>query len=115
MSVTALPKRSFQLKALLFFTLLTLGVGFLGGLIGGASGFEELNKPPLTPPAAVFPVVWTILYIMMGAAAGAAALSVTIAFQCPVAAAFFQIAVADVRVFLAPDPDCARIPCSDRL
>lgn len=69
MSVTALPKRSFQLKALLFFTLLTLGVGFLGGLIGGASGFEELHKPPLTPPAAVFPVVWTILYFMMGAAA----------------------------------------------
>jgi len=28
--------------------------------------FEELNKPPLSPPAIVFPIVWTILYTLMG-------------------------------------------------
>lgn len=27
-----------------------------------------LNKPPLSPPGWVFPVVWTILYVMMGLA-----------------------------------------------
>lgn len=30
--------------------------------------FERLNKPPLSPPGWLFPVVWTILYLMMGAA-----------------------------------------------
>lgn len=27
-----------------------------------------LNKPPLSPPGWVFPIVWTILYVMMGLA-----------------------------------------------
>ena len=27
--------------------------------------YEELNKPFLTPPAFVFPIAWTILYILM--------------------------------------------------
>jgi hypothetical protein len=31
--------------------------------------FALLNKPPLSPPGWVFPVVWTILYLMMGFAA----------------------------------------------
>lgn len=30
--------------------------------------FERLSKPPLSPPGWLFPVVWTILYLMMGAA-----------------------------------------------
>ncbi len=46
-------------------------------LIGGLSSFltpntsafyEALKKPPLSPPGAVFPIVWTILYILMGIA-----------------------------------------------
>lgn len=28
--------------------------------------FELVKKPPLSPPAWLFPVVWTILYILMG-------------------------------------------------
>ncbi len=28
--------------------------------------FARLNKPPLAPPGWLFPVVWTILYILMG-------------------------------------------------
>ena len=44
-------------------------------LIGGLSGFltkdsmalyETLNKPLFYPPAWLFPVVWTILYLLMG-------------------------------------------------
>lgn len=31
--------------------------------------FEELNKPPLSPPGWVFGVVWTILYTLMGVSA----------------------------------------------
>ena len=30
--------------------------------------FEYIRKPALTPPAAVFPIVWTILYALMGIA-----------------------------------------------
>ncbi len=31
--------------------------------------YESLVKPPFSPPAIVFPIVWTILYILMGIAA----------------------------------------------
>lgn len=30
--------------------------------------FETVEKPPLSPPGWLFPVAWTILYLMMGAA-----------------------------------------------
>lgn len=47
-----------------------LGVGGLSALISGdsMSKFGDLNQPPLSPPAWLFPVVWTILYILMGIA-----------------------------------------------
>lgn len=28
--------------------------------------FEQLNQPPLSPPGWLFPIVWTILYTLMG-------------------------------------------------
>lgn len=28
--------------------------------------FNNLNKPPLAPPGFVFPIVWTVLYFLMG-------------------------------------------------
>lgn len=34
--------------------------------IGGMEMFETIVKPPLSPPNWLFPVVWTILYILMG-------------------------------------------------
>jgi tryptophan-rich sensory protein len=45
-------------------------VGVLAAILtrGGMMAFETMNKPPLTPPAWLFPVVWTILYAMMGIA-----------------------------------------------
>ena len=39
---------------------------FLSG--GGMRVFGGLRQPPLSPPGWLFPVVWTILYIMMGVA-----------------------------------------------
>ena len=43
-------------------------VGVLAGLItrNSIEVFAVVEKPPLAPPAWVFPVVWTILYILMG-------------------------------------------------
>ena len=45
-------------------------LGSLSGWISrqGVANFSLLNSPPLTPPAWVFPIVWTILYILMGIA-----------------------------------------------
>ena len=34
----------------------------------GMRRFQSVPQPPLSPPAWVFPVVWTLLYLMMGAA-----------------------------------------------
>ena len=56
-------------KTLLICILIPLAVGTVAGLLtkGGMEQFQELNKPMLAPPAWLFPVVWTILYILMGA------------------------------------------------
>lgn len=50
------------------FSALALAVGGLSALLtgGGVESFAALNKPPLSPPAWLFPVVWTILYVLMG-------------------------------------------------
>ncbi len=45
--------------------------GILSALLSGvfADKYESFVKPPLSPPAVLFPIVWTILYAFMGAAA----------------------------------------------
>ena len=45
-----------------------LVLGALSGFAvrGGMKAFASLQKPPLTPPGWLFPIVWTILYAMMG-------------------------------------------------
>lgn len=50
--------------------LLPLFVGGLSAMLTGDMMKEYffLNKPPLAPPSWLFPVVWTILYVMMGLA-----------------------------------------------
>lgn len=47
--------------------LLPLAVGALSSLFSGnTSLYMTLNKPAFSPPSVVFPIVWTILYILMG-------------------------------------------------
>lgn len=50
--------------------LIPLIVGGVSALISknGMETFQTLNKPPLSPPDRLFPIVWTLLYIMMGIA-----------------------------------------------
>lgn len=45
-----------------------LGIGGLSALItaGNMDLYSQINQPPLAPPSWLFPVVWTILYILMG-------------------------------------------------
>ena len=42
----------------------------VGFVISGSMDYETLNKPVLAPPGALFPVMWTILYILMGVSYG---------------------------------------------
>jgi len=52
-----------------FYILLPLAVGGIVSLIiSGNIDYSSLNKPPLSPPGVLFPIVWTILYILMGIA-----------------------------------------------
>lgn len=46
-------------------------VGVLSSLVSGGytAFYTELVKPPLSPPGAVFPVVWAVLYALMGISA----------------------------------------------
>ena len=58
-------------KKLLFLCIaLPLLVGITAGLLtrDSMSTFSMLNKPPLAPPGILFPIVWTILYTLMGIA-----------------------------------------------
>ena len=51
--------------------LIALLVGGLAGLItrGSFRVYGEVIKPPLAPPPIVFPIVWAILYTLMGISA----------------------------------------------
>ena len=51
--------------------MLALAVGGVSALIsGGMDDYATLTKPPLSPPGWLFPVAWSILYVLMGIAAG---------------------------------------------
>lgn len=51
---------------LLFSILIPLATGVLSTLLSGNMSYNPLNKPAFSPPGYIFPVVWTILYILMG-------------------------------------------------
>ena len=56
-------------KTYLFWILLAEGVGALSGYLtrDGVARYEAVvQKPPLTPPGWAFPVVWGILFALMG-------------------------------------------------
>ena len=58
-----------QWKVYAFWILLSEAVGAFSGWItreGIARYNAEVLKPALTPPAIVFPIVWTILFALMG-------------------------------------------------
>ena len=44
--------------------------GVVGLMISSAIDYNSLQKPFLAPPSIVFPIVWTILYILMGISYG---------------------------------------------
>ena len=60
-------------KTILFAILLAEAVGALSGWLtrDGMKAFTDaITQPPLSPPPLVFPIIWTILYSLMGYGSG---------------------------------------------
>ncbi|MFR6312563.1 TspO/MBR family protein [Anaerofustis stercorihominis] len=57
-----------NIKTFIISVLIPLLTGGLAGLLTSKSMviYKHLNLPPLSPPGFIFPIVWTILYILMG-------------------------------------------------
>ena len=67
MGVVSLRKNR---KYLIICLVVPLAVGGLSAFFTryGMEKFKSLNKPSLTPPGWLFPVVWTVLFLLMGIA-----------------------------------------------
>ena len=53
--------------ALIISILIPLAVGSLSALFSGnMMKYSSFEKPSFSPPAVLFPIVWTILYVLMG-------------------------------------------------
>ena len=63
-------KPKIKWKPLLLALALPLAVGGFSAFLtrDGMRAFASLKQPPLSPPAWLFPVVWTLLYLSMGLA-----------------------------------------------
>lgn len=63
--------KKFSLTDLLIFIVSTELAGAFSALISGDfnSIYTEIIKPPLSPPAWLFPAVWAVLYALMGTSA----------------------------------------------
>ena len=61
-------QRNIQWKTLILCLIIPLIVGGLSALLTRNSMdiYDRIVQPPLASPAWIFPVVWTILYILMG-------------------------------------------------
>ncbi len=57
-------------KTLIIALVIPLLTGSVAALISrnAMKSFESINQPPLSPPQWLFPVAWTVLYILMGIA-----------------------------------------------
>ena len=58
-------------KPLVVNLVLSLGVGLIAALftMDSMKIYESVNKPKLSPPPTAFPIVWTILFVLMGVSA----------------------------------------------
>lgn len=55
-----------MIKRIIYSLLPIVGGSLVGLIISGYMNYGDMVKPPLSPPSYIFPIVWTILYILMG-------------------------------------------------
>lgn len=57
----------------IFSVFISVGTGGLSAFLtkDSMSIYSEIIRPPLSPPGGIFPAVWSILFVLMGIAAGA--------------------------------------------
>lgn len=55
-----------MLKRIIYSLIPIVGGALVGLIISGYMNYGDMVKPPLSPPSYIFPIVWTILYILMG-------------------------------------------------
>ena len=62
-----MSKKVYVLK-LIIAIIIPLAVGMLSSFItkDAMMSFNTMRKPPLSPPGILFPIVWSILYVLMG-------------------------------------------------
>lgn len=60
--------KKFSLTELIIFIVFAELVGAVSALLAGDFGslYAEIQRPSLSPPGWVFPVVWAVLYALMG-------------------------------------------------
>ncbi len=60
--------KNIDFKKLFFYIITTILIGAVPSIFTFKSMgiYNELNRPPLSPPSILFPIAWTILYILMG-------------------------------------------------
>lgn len=70
--------KSGKWKTYAFWIVLSEAAGALSGWLSreGTAVFSETAvQPPLSPPAILFPIVWTVLYLLMGIGSARVSLS----------------------------------------
>ncbi len=60
-----------KIKPYVISIAIALSVGALAALLtrNSMNVYSDIRLPPLAPPSILFPIVWTILYILMGVSA----------------------------------------------
>lgn len=64
-------EKKFSLKELLISLAIVYAAAGLSVLLtmGSMESYQSIERPPLSPPGAAFPIVWSILFTLMGLSA----------------------------------------------
>lgn len=69
---TTIKKEGFSIKYVVLFAICFLAAGFFSSRLSGSNMlYSGVKTPPLSPPAILFPIAWSVLYVLIGGTAGA--------------------------------------------